>query len=550
VSASRTSEVGWLGRLRVSVRLRLTLWYVLLLGVALLAFGATVFELELRRVDLALQLQLQADAQALVSTYGLKDGVIHPEALPTEQSITLDKTDYGILVRPDGTIVQRLGPLADLDDGQLWLLGKDLAVSHGRFSDIVRIGKSASGSDASVYRATLVAIPSTGQSAGWLILATPRPASPELSTLLLTMLVVGSIILVLSAAGGYWLAVRAMRPVQVITQTAAEIGEGDLRRRLGWTSTDELGQLCQTFDRMLDRLSAAFDRERQFTSDASHELRTPLSIVDLEVTRALAARRSAEEYRSALATIRAETDVMIRLVSGLLTLARADAKRTRLTWEALDLGDLSLEVVERLVSLADRAGVRLETGDLPEVVIRGDRMLVGQLVTNLVENAIKYTSGIGSHVKVTVGERQEGNRGWAWVRVEDDGPGIDSEDVTRVFERFYRVDRARSERDPAIPPPARRADERAVEPRGSGLGLPIARWIARAHGGDIELTSVVGRGSVFEVRLPLDDANKDNGDLSPRRHFTCSCDRASRLLHSRLDRQSGQGTASRRGELS
>jgi signal transduction histidine kinase len=501
-------DVGWLGRLRASVRFRLTFWYVILLAVALLTFGVTVYELELRRVDLALQLQLQADAQAFVSTYGPKDGMIHPEALPTEQSAALDKTDYGILVRPDGTIVQRLGPLADSDASQLWLLGKDLAVGHGRFSDFDRISRSASATDASEYRATLVPIPGSGQSAGWLILATSRPASPELSTLLVTMLVVGLIILLVSAAGGYWVAVRAMRPVQAITQTAAEIGESDLRRRLGSTSTDELGQLCQTFDRMLDRLAAAFDRERQFTSDASHELRTPLTIVDLEVTRALQGRRSADEYRSALATIRAETDVMIRLVDGLLTLARADTQRARLTWEALDLGDLSLEVVERLAPLSDRVGVRLQTGDLPDVVVRGDRMLVGQLLTNLVENAIKYTSGIGSQVKVTVGERREGSCAWAWVRVEDDGPGIEPEDASRVFERFYRVDRARAERDLANPAAASCHDERAVEARGSGLGLPIARWIARAHGGDVDLTSVVGQGSVFEVRLPLDETTR------------------------------------------
>jgi signal transduction histidine kinase len=498
-------NVGWLGRLRASVRFRLTLWYVILLAVALLTFGVTVYELELRRVDLGLQLQLQADAQAFVSTYGPKDGLIHPDALPTEQSAELDKADYGILVRPDGTIVQRLGPLADPDASQLWLLGKDLAVGHGRFSDFDRISRSASGTDASEYRATLVAIPGSGQSAGWLILATSRPASPELSTLLVTMLVVGSIILLVSAAGGYWVAVRAMRPVQAITQTAAEIGESDLRRRLDSTSTDELGQLCQTFDRMLDRLAAAFDRERQFTSDASHELRTPLSIVDLEVTRALASRRSVEDYQSALASIRAETDVMIRLVGGLLTLARADARSARLTWEALDLGDLSLEVVERLASLSDRSGVRLQTGDLPEVVVRGDRMLVGQLLTNLVENAIKYTSGIGSQVTVTVGERREASAAWAWVRVEDDGPGIAPEDASRVFERFYRVDRARAERNVAIPAADCRPDGRAVDARGSGLGLPIARWIARSHGGDVDLTSVVGKGSVFEARLPLNE---------------------------------------------
>jgi signal transduction histidine kinase len=489
------------------VRLRLTLWYVLLLFLALLAFGATVYELELRRVDLALELQLQTDAQALVSTYGSKDGILHPEALPSEQSLALDKSHYGVLVRPDGTIAQRLGPLTEQDAGQLWLLGKDLAVSRQRSADFDRIDPVDGGSGASTYRAAIVPIQPNNQS-GWLILATPHPASPELSMLLLTMAVVGSIVLVLSAAGGYWLARRAMRPVQAITRAAAEIGDGDLRRRLDSTSTDELGQLCQTFDRMLDRLSAAFDRERQFTSDASHELRTPLSIVDLEVTRALAVRRTVEEYRSALSVIRAETDVMTQLVSGLLTLARADAGRARLSWESLDLGDLSLEIVERLLPLSKNAGVRLETGALPEILIRGDRILIGQLVANLVENAIKYTSGVGSRVKVTVGERREGNREWAWVCVEDDGPGIAPEDGPRVFERFYRVDRARTDPGSLAQTSLREQSGRAGEARGSGLGLPIARWIAQAHGGEIELTSTVGQGSSFEIRLPLDETRR------------------------------------------
>ncbi|MEJ2353436.1 MAG: HAMP domain-containing sensor histidine kinase, partial [Anaerolineales bacterium] len=317
--------------------------------------------------------------------------------------------------------------------------------------------------------------------------------------LILTLLVGGLGMLVIALAGGYWLADRAMRPVKTITQAAQQISETDLSRRLNLGRQDELGKLADTFDQMLARLQAAFDRQRQFTADASHELRTPLTIVNLEASRVLEGKRSIQEYQQALSLIQSENEFMSRLVSNLLTLSRMDAGQTALNMERLDLSDLALESVERLAPIAARKQVELSTGELPELTISGDRQFLTQMITNLVENAIKYTRGVTKRVRVETGSTSVNDREVAWLQVVDNGPGIPPEHLPHVFDRFYRLDKARS-RD-SEDSEAETAEISTTA--GSGLGLSIAQWIAHANGGEITVKSEVGKGSTFEVRLPL-----------------------------------------------
>jgi len=185
---------------------------------------------------------------------------------------------------------------------------------------------------------------------------------------------------------------------------------------------------------------------------------------------------------------------MARLVDELLTLARMDAGQVALNQEPLDLSDLALDVIERFAPLARQKNIRLETGDLPELAIRGDRQTLLQMLSNLVDNAIKYSpEGNGQFVRVETGNRPGLQGPLAWVRVSDNGPGIAPEHIPHLFERFYRVDRARSHNP-------EKGDEEAVP--GSGLGLSIAQWIAAVYGGKIEVMSEPGKGSIFEVQLP------------------------------------------------
>jgi signal transduction histidine kinase len=275
----------------------------------------------------------------------------------------------------------------------------------------------------------------------------------------------------------------------MITQAARSIGETDLSRRLNLRVKDELGELANTFDAMIARLQSAFERQRQFVADASHELRTPLTIVNLETSRAVASRRSSKEYQQALSIIHSENDYMTSLVNDLLTLARMDAGQSVLEMTPLDLSDVAVETLERLSPLAARNRVTLEAGSLPETRMTGDRQYLLQMLANLVDNAIKYSNGKNKRVSVETGTSD----GRVWVRVSDNGPGIAPEHIPHLFDRFYRVDKARSRADGSDPDKS--------SPGGSGLGLSIVQWIALAHGGEISVESVPGIGTTFEVRF-------------------------------------------------
>jgi len=299
--------------------------------------------------------------------------------------------------------------------------------------------------------------------------------------------------LLVASAGGLFLAGRALDPIDGITRAAAAIGADDLSQRLHFRgSLDEVGRLAATFDRMLDRLDRAFRRQRQFTADASHELRTPLTMLASQIDVALERKRTPADYEALLRSLREDAARMTQLVSELLTLARADAGQQLLTREELDLGVLVNSVVQAMQPLALQRGVRLAEHAQPRVTISGDQTRLSQLLINLVDNALRYTSA-GGNVNVAVKEQA----GWAELRVEDTGIGIAAEHLPHLFERFYRADPARA-----------RADG------GSGLGLAIAQWITQAHAGQITVESEFGRGSTFTVRIPLVQVASARGTTS------------------------------------
>lgn len=293
--------------------------------------------------------------------------------------------------------------------------------------------------------------------------------------------------LVLAVAGGLFLAARALDPIDRITRTAAQISAESLERRLGLPGQDEVGRLAATFDRMLDRLEAAFQRQRQFTADASHERRTPLTLLTSTADVALERPRSAAAYREVIASMREDARRMNQLLGELLTLARADAGQELIDRESLDLATLASEIVLVLQPLAQSRAVQLVSLAPASVTIVGDQTRLTQLLTNLVDNGLKYTSPGGT---VTVSVERESDQ--AVLRVADTGSGIADEHLPHLFERFYRVDKARS-----------RAEG------GAGLGLAICQWIVQVHGGDITVASELGRGTTFTVRLPAATSGGD-----------------------------------------
>jgi heavy metal sensor kinase len=288
-------------------------------------------------------------------------------------------------------------------------------------------------------------------------------------------------LVLLAAVGGLFMANRTLRPVDRITGTAQEIGESGLHRRIDVRSEDELGRLAATLNRMMERIEAAFDRQRQFTADASHELRTPLSIIQAESSLALDRERSVAEYRKALEVVSQEVTYMSDIIGKLLFLARGDAGKEPVEFKDVNLKELIEELASDMEVLARDKGVGFNIGPLENLTIKGDRMQLRQLFLNILKNAVTYTPSGGS-ISSSVARQKE----TAVVTISDTGIGIPSEHLPYVFERFYRVDKARS-----------RAQG------GSGLGLAIAKYVAEAHGGKINVESQVGKGSIFQVTLPL-----------------------------------------------
>ena len=307
-----------------------------------------------------------------------------------------------------------------------------------------------------------------------------RRERAELGRLHEIVALAGACILAVGLLGGWLLAGRVLRPIEVMSAAASAISATDLSRRIDVREAEsELGSLARTLNEAFARLESAFDRQVRFTADASHELRTPLSVVHSHAQIALSRPRTAEEYRQTIETCLRATTRMKSLVESLLMLARADAHRLELVRERCDLALVVQECVTLLQPLAAERAVTLET-ELASLVVLGDRARLAQVVTNLVGNAIRYNKD-GGKVRVTlVASGLE-----AVLSTSDTGIGIPLADQPRVFERFFRADPARS-RD-----------------GGTGLGLAICSSIVAAHGGAISFESKPGEGTTFVVRLPL-----------------------------------------------
>lgn len=301
------------------------------------------------------------------------------------------------------------------------------------------------------------------------------------------LLMFAPVLLLAACAVGYWLSRQALAPVDVLARTARTISGHNLGSRLERLHTgDELQRLSDTLNEMLDRIEAAFLRVTQFTADASHELRTPVALIRTEAELALRRSRDESEYREALRHILLEADRTTRLIEELLSLARADSGR-----EALDLRPINLgtSLCESAASWRHVAALRnlqfearLEEERLP---VLGDETALRRVLNILLDNAFKYTSAPG---KIILRAERKDNR--AIVSVEDSGIGIPPPDQAKIFERFYRVDKARSR-----------------ELGGAGLGLAIAQWIVQLHHGSIKVESTPGMGSVFRVELPVTTQN-------------------------------------------
>lgn len=308
------------------------------------------------------------------------------------------------------------------------------------------------------------------------------PLTETLHTVEAYLLFIVPFILVLSAGGSYWLAGRAFSPIKRLTRTARDIEAKDLRRRLPVPRAhDEVRELVLTLNEMIDRLDRAFALQRRFVADASHELRTPVAAIQSLTDVALLQEAPPEEYRTILRRVNAQSERLRHLISDLLALARADEGQTVLESEPVCLELLALEAVAIAEPLARERDIRIEVQVRESATIVGDEARLMQAVMNVLDNAIRFTPP-GGRVVVTIGIRDDR----ALLSVADTGVGIAPEHQSSIFDRFYRIDAARSRKN-----------------GGSGLGLAIADWLVRAHGGTIVVESDIGQGATFAITLPL-----------------------------------------------
>jgi heavy metal sensor kinase len=311
----------------------------------------------------------------------------------------------------------------------------------------------------------------------------------QLGEVLMVLALGFPLVVAMAALGGYVLARRALTPIDHLASEARRISADRLHERLTVpNSRDEIGRLAGVINDTLARLESSFDQLRRFTADASHELRTPLAVIRGIGETGLQRERTASDYKEAIGSMLEEVDRLTTLVDTLLRLSHGDAGTVKLAKTAVDFGQLTRDVVSSLAILAEERGQRLDIEAASGLSVMADRLVLREAITNVVDNAIKY-SPRDSCINVRVDAH--GKR--VILSVTDSGPGIPAEYRDRIFDRFFRIDEARSR-----------------ELGGSGLGLAIARWAVAANGGQITVDASPNGGSVFRIVLPRSESAQSN----------------------------------------
>ncbi len=461
----------------MSIRWRLTLWFVLILLV-ILALSGSIFYFLLEHylfgnvdnslLDYSARVHgtLPSDLAPGSAGYDMIHSSLPPVnefALPGIYIEVIDG-DGNVVVKSDSLGAQDLPVSPGLVQRALAGSAGIQSVTAGRGVD-VRIMASP------LHLPDRVLVLEVAQSL--------KPVEDALGLFRIGLIAAVSVALVMTAVLGALLVRRTLKPVENITETAKKIaGSAELSRRVAYSGPqDEIGRLALTFDEMIGRLDQAFEAQKRFVADASHELRTPLTIIrgNLDL---LKRDLGDEDRKESLKVIEAEARRLTRIATDLLLLAELESGEAP-GKDLVSLRSMALEEIERCRPLAGRR--KIVADRMQDLFVRGDRHRLSLALGNLVENAVKYTADDGT---ITLSLELEGE--WAQLQVADDGPGIEASQLPHLFERFYRTDKARS--GPA---------------RGTGLGLAIVKQIVESHGGKITVESEPGRGSSFAIWLKL-----------------------------------------------
>ncbi len=460
------------------LRVRLTLWYGSALALVLIIFSVVLYAMTARNLRDAVDESLEDTATIAVRSLeerGFLPLLNEKELLSQFPELArIDK--FFQIFSPSGTITIS-SPNIKHHDVPLSRTALETAFSGRSIFESAKYPNEPPLRVISVpimYRNNLLYIVQVGTSM--------ESVGETLHRFLILLVVAIPIALAVSLAGGWFLAGRALRPVDEITLAAQRIAAGDLSQRLRMpTAHDEIGRLAATFNNMIGRLDASFRQISQFTSDASHELRTPLTVMKGETDLILRRSRPLEDYKSVLESNLEEIDRMTRIVDELLFLSRADMGEVKMEALPVALEALVEDVHRQAKLLGHDRNIEVVLGTVMPVVVQGDDLRLRELLLNLVENAMKYSHPGG---KVEVALLRDGRD--ARLSITDHGIGIAPADQQKIFQRFFRTDVARTHTK-----------------KGTGLGLAICAWIADLHKGRVEVQSDLGQGSIFTVVLPL-----------------------------------------------
>ncbi len=468
-----------------TVRARLTLWYVSLLAAILLVVLVMVYVLLARalyvRIDDSLQAVVQIAftslANDLAEGQGVDDAARSTAAeLASRQQLVAIYDGRGRLLGEAGReddIVVPLPPIGEIPvDGE---------------ASLVTIVEADDLDDRHRLALRRVTIP-PGVEYVIVVGSSLEPTDEELESLRGILAYLVPLSLVIAGIGGWFLAGRSLSPVVAMADRARKIGVESLNARLPVANPrDELGLLAGTFNELLARLETSVEQQRQFMADASHELRTPVNIARTAARVALQQPTRAEnEYRETLEIVEQETIRLSRIVDDMFTLTRADAGNYPVRTTPMYLDEVVDEVVRAARVVAATRDVSITVECLESAAFTGDEELIRRLIVNVLDNAIRYSPANGT-VRVALDRAGDAYA----ISVSDQGPGIAAEAQARIFERFYRVDTART--------------HDGVSDGGAGLGLALARWIGHVHGGDVRLAASSRLGSTFVITLPTPD---------------------------------------------
>jgi heavy metal sensor kinase len=464
-----------------SIRFRLTVWYAGLLAGLVVLFGLSVY-LGLRHyLKLTLTDSLTNEAQQIGETLVVNVTLSGDAYVADEIREHLAPELNGLFVRVtrgNGSKLYESGAPRDgsFDPARVSIASHDVSGASSRTEHL-------SGTDL-----LICAVPFTSRDGGRYLIETGKPLAQSESVLhglLLTFAVGLPIVVAVAIAGGYFLMRRALAPVGEITRTAEQITSRNLSERLPAVQTgDELEALSNALNRMIARIEHSFRHIHRFTADASHELRTPLTVLRGELEGIAQRADVPADIRETIGSTLEETERLSKIVESLLAISRLDAGEALMTHEVVDLSQLVTGTADQMRLLAEDKQISLQCIGPQRIEVEGDPHRLKQVVVNLVDNAIKYT-GEGGKVEIRIAT----NNGNAVLEVSDTGVGIPFDSIEQVFERFYRVDKARSR-----------------QMGGAGLGLSIVKSICAAHHGRVTVESSEGSGSRFLVELPLSTA--------------------------------------------